>query len=87
MVVSNARRSVPNGREGFPPRYVPGEWGVRFGSRHYPDYATPDPIRWDGQHGGTYLSPDDADALAEHLKRAAAWARAQQLVQEHADAV
>lgn len=61
-------------------------WGVRFGSRNYPDYAKPDPRRWDGEHGGSYLSPDEADALAEGLQRAAAWARAQELVKEHADA-
>lgn len=91
MAVSNARRSVPvdRTREGqriFATRYAPGEWGVRLGTRHYPDYATPHPTRWDGQHGGRYLSPDEADELAEHLRRAAAWARAQELVKEHADA-
>lgn len=87
MAVSNARRSVPvdRAREGlptFPQRYAPGAWGVRLGTRYYPDYATPHPTRWDGQHGGRYLTPDEADEMAAHLVRAAAWARAQQRLVE-----
>lgn len=52
-----------------------GKWGIRFGTRLYPDYATPHPTRWNGMHGGSYLTPDEAEKLAAALQRAAAWAR------------
>jgi hypothetical protein len=71
FAISNALRSVG-----------PGEWGIRLGTQYYPDYATPHPTRWDGEHGGHYLDPDEADELAKHLQRAAAWARAQQRLEE-----
>lgn len=54
-------------------------WGVRVGSVGYPDYI----FGTGGFTGGYLLSPDEADALAEHLHRCAAWARAQQIVGGH----
>lgn len=81
--VSNARRIVTVDNTVYPPRRASAEWGVRFGSRYYPDYATPHPTAWDGMHRGTFLTPDEADAMAEHLHQAAAWARAQNLVDHH----
>lgn len=60
-----------------------GTWGVRFGSRYYPDYATPHPTTWDGMHKGAFLTADEADEMAEHLRRAAAWARAQNVLTPH----
>ena len=84
--VSNARRTVRVEQPGIiTPRYTSGEWGVRLGSQYYPDYATSHPTRWDGQHSGTFLTPEEADELAEHLRRSAAWARAQNGLQEYDD--
>jgi len=82
FVTSNARRTVCVDDTVTPQRYAPAEWGVRFGD----SYATPHPTLWDGMHQGTYLTPDEADEMAEHLRRSAAWARAQNLVQGHDDA-
>lgn len=69
FLVSNARQTTSR------------LWGVRFGSQFYPNYATQHPTAWDGSHGGTYLTPDEADEMAEYLKRCAAWARAQQALE------
>ena len=71
LIVSNARHVTQ------------GIWGVRYGSRYYPDYAAPHPTAWDGNHGGRFLTPDEADELAEHLRRVAAWARAQNALDAH----
>ena len=83
VCVSNARRVVRVEDDHGIKGYGPGEWGVRMGSRYYPDYATPHPTAWDGMHGGHYMTPNEADELAEHLRRCAAWARAQELVAGH----
>lgn len=79
VAVSNARRQVdvtPGGMVS-PRHYRSAEWGIRFGSRHYPDYAAPHPVAWNGEHGGRFLTADDAEELAEALQAAARWARAQ----------
>jgi hypothetical protein len=78
--ISNARRTVLLDGSTHPQRYGPGEWGVRLGSRYCPDNATPHPTAWDGQHGGTFMSVEDARELVEHLQRCIRWAEAQQLL-------
>ncbi|HWT25830.1 MAG TPA: hypothetical protein VN213_20160 [Solirubrobacteraceae bacterium] len=86
FAVSNARRRVVLQDSGtVPKREVTGEWGVRFGTAMYPDYARAHPTAWDGSHGGSFLTADEADALAEYLRRAAQWARAQNVF-DHPDA-
>lgn len=60
---------------------APHSWAVRFGSAQSPDYAHP---RMGGSYtAGHLLTPDEADELAEYLRRAAAWARAQNFVDGH----
>lgn len=56
-----------------------GSWYVRTGTSMYPDYAHPD--FGGGYTGGRLLTPDQADEYANHLRRCAAWARAQRILE------